>query len=80
MAKKKKVVVEEKIYTIKYKKYDDGSSEVERKNDGFNPFELIGYMEQVQIEILQQLKGVITPNTTKLIAKVDKKVTNKVTK
>jgi hypothetical protein len=74
MAKKKKVVVEQKIYTIKYKKYDDGSSEVERKNDGFNPFELIGYMEQVQIEIIQQLKGVITPNTTKLIAKVDKKV------
>jgi len=29
----------------------------------------------VQIEIIQQLKGVITPNTTKLIAKVDKKVT-----
>lgn len=80
MAKKKKVVVEEKIYTIKYTKYDDGSSEVERKNDGFNPFELIGYMEQVQIEILQQLKGVITPNITKLIAKVDKKVTKKVTK
>jgi hypothetical protein len=80
MAKKKKVVVEEKIYTIKYTKYDDGLSEVERKNDGFNPFELIGYMEQVQIEILQQLKGVITPNTTKLIAKVDKKVTKKVTK
>ncbi len=75
MAKKKKVVVEEKIYTIKYTKYDDGSSEVERTNDGFNPFELIGYMEQVQIEIIQQLKGVITPNTTKLIAKVDKKVT-----
>jgi hypothetical protein len=80
MAKKKKVVVEEKLYTIKYTKYHDGSSEVERKNDGFNPFELIGYMEQVQIEILQQLKGVITPNTTKLIAKVDKKVTKKVTK
>ncbi len=80
MAKKKKVVVEEKLYTIKYTKYDDGTSMVERKNDGFNPFELIGYMEQVQIEILQQLKGVIAPNTTKLIAKVDKKVTKKVTK
>jgi len=75
MAKKKKVVVEEKLYTIKYIKYSDGSSAVERSNDGFNPFELIGYMEQVQIEILQQLKGVITPNITKLIAKVDKKVT-----
>lgn len=73
MTKKKKVVVEERLYTIKYTKYDDGSSEVERTNDGFNPFELIGYMEQVQIEILQQLKGVLTPNTTKLIAKERRK-------
>ena len=79
MAKKKKVVVDEKFYTIKHTIYDDGTSMVERKNDGFNPFELIGYMEQVQIEIIQQLKGAITPNTTKLIAKVDKKVTKKVT-
>jgi hypothetical protein len=73
MAKKKKVVVNEKIYTIKQIIYDDGSSQVERTNDGFNPFELIGYMEQVQIEILQQLKGVLTPNTTKLIAKERRK-------
>jgi hypothetical protein len=80
MAKKEKVVVEEKHYSIKYIKYDDGSSMVERANDGFTAMELLGYMEQVQIEIIQQLKGVITPNTTKLIAKVDKKVTKKVTK
>ena len=73
MAKKKKVVIEERLYTIKYTKYDDGSSEVERTNEGFNPFELIGYMEQVQIEILLQLKCVLTPNTTKMIAKERRK-------
>jgi hypothetical protein len=69
MAKKNKVVVDEKFYTIKYTIYDDGTSMVERKNDGFNPFELIGYMEQVQMEILEQLRGGLKVTKTKRIAK-----------
>jgi hypothetical protein len=69
MAKKEKVVVEEKQYSIKYIKYDDGSSMVERANDGFTAMELLGYMEQVQMEILEQLRGGLKVTKTKRIAK-----------
>jgi hypothetical protein len=69
MAKKEKVVVEEKNYSIKYVKYDDGSSSVERANDGFTAMELLGYMEQVQMEILEILRGGLKVTKTKRIAK-----------
>ena len=71
--KKKKKVVEEKTYSVKYVLFDDGSSMVERKNNGFSAIELLGYFEQVQLEILDQMRGVIKPNVTKLTAKINKK-------
>ena len=71
--KNKKKVVEEKTYSVKYILYDDGSSMVERKNNGFSAIELLGYFEQVQLEILDQMRGVINPNVTKLNVKINKK-------
>jgi hypothetical protein len=41
---------------------------VERANDGFTAMELLGYMEQVQMEILEQLRGGLKVTKTKRIA------------
>lgn len=70
MAKKKeKIIVEVKSYSVKHIRYDDGTVLIERLNDGFTGIELLGYLEQVQLEIIYQMKNVIKANKTKRIVK-----------
>jgi hypothetical protein len=66
MAKK---VLKRKIYTLEVIEYADGSSTMNRTNDGFHGVELMGQLEIIQFEILQQMKGLIKPPT-----KVNRKV------
>ena len=54
-----------KKYTIEFKFNDDGSTELTRTNDGFNPFELLGLLEMAQAEILECLKDTIKPDIVK---------------
>jgi hypothetical protein len=67
MAKKAKASVEVKLYSIKYIKYNDGTSKMERENLGFSAIELLGYLECIQLDIIDQMKGIIKPTKTKRI-------------
>ena len=49
-----------KNYTIEY----DGKK-LSRKNDGFHLLELLGLLEKIQLEILQQMAGSIKPEVIK---------------
>jgi ArsR family metal-binding transcriptional regulator len=65
----KKEVLNKKVYTIEIIEYVDGSATMNRINDGFKAVELMGQLEVVQFEILEQMKGLIKPPT-----KVNRKV------
>ena len=52
--------MEIKTYTIQLEISD--KVKLIRKNNGFNPYELLGLLEQIQLDILQQLSGDIKPD------------------
>ena len=62
---KERLVIKKQTYTISLTYFDDGTIVADRINDGFNAMELLGYLERVQIEIVQQMNGVIKPTRTK---------------
>jgi hypothetical protein len=49
-------------YVIKVTSYDDKTSTIQRINEGFNPIELLGLCTFSSNEIIQQIKGNITPD------------------
>lgn len=53
-----------KKYTITLEEKDE-KDVMKRINDGFSPIELIGILEFAQLEILQQMGGVIKPDVIK---------------
>jgi len=65
----KKEVLKKKVYTIEIIEYVDGSATMNRINDGFTAVELMGQLEIIQFEILEQMKGLIKPPS-----KVNRKV------
>jgi len=62
---KEKTVYRVKKLTWVHTEYTDGTSEFHRINDGFYSFELLGLIEQVKLEIIDQLKGAIKPTYVK---------------
>jgi len=63
--KTEKKVVATKIYTVKVEHFDDGSQNMERRNDGFNPLELIGVADFIALEVREQIMGRLKPDTIK---------------
>ncbi len=62
MAKKNdKKVLYEKTYTLSVIRYAD-EIHLKRENNGFTPMELMGYLEMIQLEILQQISGELKPD------------------
>ena len=62
MAKKiDKKVLYEKTYTLSVIRYAD-EIHLKRENNGFTPMELMGYLEMIQLEILQQVSGELKPD------------------
>lgn len=53
-----------KKYTIKYKIGKEQNT-IERINDGFSAAELLGLLEMTQLEILEQMRGIIKPDIIK---------------
>lgn len=51
---------DDQIYFIRVRKIETGVN-ISRRNHGFNPFELIGLLEDTRLDIAQQLKGNIKP-------------------
>ena len=45
--------------------HDDKGLHLERKNKGFSPWELLGLLEEVQMDIIKQLAGTIKPTIIK---------------
>ena len=72
MSKKKEVekqqekkVIKVKTWSIVVTEFQDGSNKMSRKNDGFNPLELIGIADFVSREVREQILGRIVPDTIK---------------
>lgn len=54
------MTTEIKTYTIQLEISD--KVKLIRKNNGFSPYELLGLLEQIQLDILQQLSGDVKPD------------------
>lgn len=60
-----------KSYTITFDQ--SGEKDILRRvNDGFSPVELLGLLELTQIEIQQQMSGIIQPEVTERIVVEEK--------
>jgi hypothetical protein len=71
---KKNEVINKKVYTFEIIEYADGSSTMNRINDGFTPMELMGNIEFIKSEIIDQIKGFIKPTrVTRKVVKKDEK-------
>jgi hypothetical protein len=53
-----------KTYTIVIEDTDKGT-QMTRTNDGFSPVELLGILEMVKDEVLDQIRGQIKPDIIK---------------
>lgn len=53
-----------KTYTIKVEMTNDKNI-LTRTNDGFNSYELLGILENLQLDILSQMAGTIKPDIIK---------------
>lgn len=62
-----------KTYTIVVTEYTDGTTNLRRTNDGFYPLELLGLCQLTSLDIMEQLKGCVTPNTIERRFVVDDK-------
>jgi hypothetical protein len=54
-----------KRYIIEHEFTGEGKGSLTRRNEGFNPWELLGLLEHSQMEILKQLSGEIKPDVIK---------------
>lgn len=57
--------IEVKKWHIEITTFDDGSTEMMRTNDGFNPIELLGLLSFAHQDIVNQIKGEIKPDVIK---------------
>ena len=62
---KEKKVTSVKKWVIIQKIFEDGTSQMERTNDGFNSLELIGISDFISWEVREQILGRIVPDTIK---------------
>ena len=60
----KKVLIT-KIYTVTVQHFDDGTQNMNRRNDGFSPLELIGVADFIALEVREQIMGRLKPDTIK---------------
>ena len=67
----KKQVISKKVYTIEVIEYSDETCTMNRVNDGFNPMELLGQLEFIQIDIIDKLKELKSPPRVKRKVIVD---------
>jgi hypothetical protein len=54
-----------KKYTIEVLLNEEGKKMLYRRNDGFLPYELLGILEETQLDIIRQLGKEITPDIIK---------------
>ena len=71
METNEKTIVSTKTYTITITEDNEGKQNMTRKNDGFNPIELIGISDFIAWEVREQIMGKIIPDTIKRQVVVD---------
>lgn len=60
-----KKILAKKTYTLGVTIFDDNTTELSRLNDGFTALELLGLLEKIQLEIMQQMSAEIKPDVIK---------------
>lgn len=55
----------EKKYQLTVTRTGDGTLNINATNDGFNPFEVLGFLEYKVADIRDQIKGNIQPDIEK---------------
>ena len=60
-----------KTYTIELIEFSE-HQKLRRTNHGFNPYELLGLLERIKYEVIQQMKGEIKPEIVERIVVKDK--------
>ena len=63
-AKENKVLIT-KRYEVTVQHFEDGTQNMSRRNDGFNPLELIGVADFIALEVREQIMGRLKPDTIK---------------
>ncbi len=53
--------MKKQIYVIVRTENENGELHVRRVCRGFDPYELLGFLEKTQLDIIEQLKGMIRP-------------------
>ena len=66
-----KTVTKRKIYTVEVLEFSDGSSKMNRTNNGFNINELMGLSSLISYEMLDTYRGIIKPDIIHRTAIVD---------
>lgn len=69
--KEPKTVTKRKVYNIEVLEFSDGSSEMNRTNDGFNINELMGLSSLISYEMLDTYRGIIKPDIIHRTAIID---------
>lgn len=54
-----------RTYTIRIEKNEAGLLSINKKNDGFNPIELLGLLSWAYADILEQMHGNVKPDIVK---------------
>lgn len=55
-------IIHTKSYTIRIDTFENGKFGITRTNDGFHALELLGLLERIQFDILEQMNGNIKPD------------------
>ena len=61
----KKDIIKKRTWIVEHITYIDGTTELSRTNDGFNPLELMGLLELSKDDIINQIKGAVKPDVIK---------------
>lgn len=60
--KEEKKVKSTKTWTVSWTIYEDGSTSLDRTNDGFTFLELLGVLNISNDDVIQQIKGNVKPD------------------
>lgn len=60
----KKEIIRKRTWTVEVIEYSDGTSKMSRVVNGFLGFELLGLLEDMKSDIIEQLRGRIKPTVT----------------
>ena len=59
--KTEKEIIRKRTWTVELVEYSDGTSKMNREVNGFLGFELLGLLEDMKSDIIEQLRGRIKP-------------------